>query len=191
MRKVVFIGGIHGVGKSYLCELLKEKTHLNIYSASELIRIFQKDQTDINKRVPNINKNQDVLITAIEENVPENICLVLDGHFCLLDSNQNIKRIPYSTFEQLNIIAIITLVGEPNIIKNRLNLRDNSQYTENFISDFQDSELNYSKDVAKKLHVNHLTYDIQKDNIDTILDYLNNNLGKDKFDERQFATLKI
>lgn len=34
---MIFVGGIHGVGKSFFCDAVKNKLGLNSYSASQLI----------------------------------------------------------------------------------------------------------------------------------------------------------
>lgn len=43
---MIFISGVHGVGKTYFCNVVKEKPGIEIYSASQLIAA-QKREGDI------------------------------------------------------------------------------------------------------------------------------------------------
>lgn len=42
MNKIIFISGIHGVGKDYIANIIKEYSKINVYSASDLIKNIQK-----------------------------------------------------------------------------------------------------------------------------------------------------
>lgn len=179
IRKVIIMGGVHGVGKSYLCSIIRIRRKISIYSASDLIRQYQKEKTDFNKRVPNINRNQNALITAIEENVPDDINMLLDGHFCLLNSNNEIQKIPRSTFEELNVVGIITIIDNVENILRHLKSRDNSSFDKKFINEFQNMEISYSEEVAKKLGVSYFIFKNNDHNVDNILDFMDKNFEKE------------
>ena len=98
MRKIIMLGGVHGVGKSYLCEKIKEKRLCEVYTASHLIRQINYGYSDQNKRVDSINNNQNILLDAISKHIPDNTKIILDGHFCLINSINIIEDIPYDTF---------------------------------------------------------------------------------------------
>ena len=68
-RKILFVGGIHGVGKSTLCDSICERMNVAHHSASELISKFVKVSHSANKRVTDVGKNQDVLIAATKTTV--------------------------------------------------------------------------------------------------------------------------
>ena len=57
-----FFGGIHGVGKTFLCKRLSSQLSIKHFSAGELINQgIQK-----NKEVKSINSNQNVLIAELQ-----------------------------------------------------------------------------------------------------------------------------
>lgn len=62
---MIFVGGIHGVGKIYFCEQIKKSLGFDYYTASQLIERQRGVQFDIDKKVTNINSNQVLLIEAL------------------------------------------------------------------------------------------------------------------------------
>lgn len=160
MRKIIFVGGIHGVGKSTLCKEIAESMPINYYSCSELIS--KKIKIDsVNKKVSNITVNQDILIEAVKEFVPNNIDLLLDGHFCLQNKKGDIEKIPLTTFERLGIGDIIIITNDLNIIVNNLYKRDSKEYKPTFIDEFQRLELEYSYKVSSSINVRHRHFNLE------------------------------
>jgi len=67
-KKIIFVAGIHGVGKTYLCQSLKESIGIDHFSASQLISEFKREKfSSTDKSVKNINNNQELLLKAIEK----------------------------------------------------------------------------------------------------------------------------
>ena len=62
---MIFISGVHGVGKSYFCNLVKESTGIDCFSASTLIRERKKQGFPADKRVADIDENQLYLLAAV------------------------------------------------------------------------------------------------------------------------------
>ena len=83
---MVFVSGVHGVGKSYFCGILKERLNISSYTASSLISGRKKARFSTDKRVADIDVNQLYLLEAVKELKDRNEEFLLDGHFCLLDS---------------------------------------------------------------------------------------------------------
>lgn len=171
MRKAVFIGGIHGVGKTTLCNQILKKININYYSASNLIKKFNKDLINNSKNVSDINKNQDKLIAAIDRYTDKTQAYLLDGHFCLFDLNQKITRVPENVFEKINPSSIVVVYDDIKNIQHKNNNRDAINYDEKLLDNFQCQELVYSKYIAKKLKIPHMTFDINT-NIDTVINFL-------------------
>ncbi len=166
---MIFIGGVHGVGKSYVCDIISENTGLETYSASYLISEFKMKNFSKDKRVSEINKNQDLLIKAFNYiNKPE---CILDGHFCLLDESNKITRIPMSTFKELAPQKIVLLYDTPGLITNRLYKRDGIFYNINNIEKFQNEELLYFQEVVKTLNIPHFIHK-SSDNIKYLIDFI-------------------
>lgn len=92
MKKIIFISGIHGVGKNYIANILKKYSKINVYSASDLIKKYSEMDTDINKKVFNIESNQQNLISSINIFVKDELFILL-GHFCLFDKHYRIKKL--------------------------------------------------------------------------------------------------
>ena len=156
-RNIIFIGGIHGVGKSTLCTKISDFLDIESYSASKLIKSVSNLEFPSDKKIKGINKNQDLLITAVEEYInPDNYCL-LDGHFCLLNQNGEVSDIPLTTFTNLSPAAIIVLTNEPNIIYNQIKDRDGNEMNIENITSFQDRELEHSKLVSQTLNIPWIT----------------------------------
>ena len=75
-----------------------------------------------------------------EYNFNEDDIVVLDGHFTLLNTNQEIVELPFSTFDNLPIDKICLKLESPSIIQKRLEKRDKQNWNKKLISDFQDRE---------------------------------------------------
>ncbi len=152
MGNMIFIGGIHGVGKTYLCQKLKETYNLNSYSASSLISNLKKEQFTINKNIESIHQNQELLVKAARK-LKEEKPYLLDGHFCLLNKDGEITRIPSTTFENLAPQSIIVIINSIEQIAKHLINRDQHQYDFEFLKDFQNQEINYASEIAKLLNI--------------------------------------
>ena len=113
---MIFISGVHGVGKSYFCNIVKDRTGIESYSASKLITERKKQGFPASKLIPDIDENQQYLLDAVAELRSSGKEFIIDGHFCLLNGEGIITRIGLDTFTTLNPDAIILLTEEPDII---------------------------------------------------------------------------
>ncbi|KHL94561.1 hypothetical protein QW71_17340 [Paenibacillus sp. IHB B 3415] len=153
MQKIVFVAGIHGVGKTYLCDRLSIELDVPRFSASKLIS-KQKDYEFTNsKKVEQIQENQGFLIDAIHNYTEEFPAILLDGHFCLLNKEEGIERLPEETFDKLNPVCILLKIEEVPIIADRLKERDGIDYDADFLGDFQNSEIEYAREIAEKYSI--------------------------------------
>ena len=89
-----FVSGVHDVGKSYFCNLVKDSVGIETYSASALISTKKRSGFAKNKLIPDIDENQQFLLWAVDE--LRTLCqnFILDGHFCLLNASGKVQRIP-------------------------------------------------------------------------------------------------
>lgn len=55
---MIFISGVHGVGKSYFCDMVKTETGIESYSASTLITRKKHSGFAKDKLIPDIDDNQ-------------------------------------------------------------------------------------------------------------------------------------
>lgn len=144
--EIIFIAGIHGVGKTYYCNSLNNG--IKNYSASDLIREYKEINDKI---VKNVGENQNYLLEDISNLNEEKI--YLDGHFCLINSKNEIEEIPLDIFKALNIKKIILLYSNPVLIAQRLEKRDHKKYSIEMLEKFQEKELNYGEEIANILNV--------------------------------------
>ncbi|MGP6443889.1 ATP-binding protein [Rahnella aceris] len=148
---LIFIAGVHGVGKSYLCTLYcKQHEHTLHKSASQLIREFGNINFDSNKLTSNIDENQLVLIEAIKKIKISGQNLLLDGHFALVDKNGEVNQIDSEVFKKLELDGIILLEEPSEIIKERINARDKKEIEYNL-----EELITQEKENANKVSLNY------------------------------------
>lgn len=170
---MLFISGIHGVGKTHFCNIIKEKTGIPTYSASDLISKIRNTPFDKNKIVPDINENQKYLIMAVSKLRASGNPFVIDGHFCLLNKFNEIQRIPYELFLDLKPEAIVLLTEKPRIIAKRRKERDNLNISIESIECFQEAESTYAEEVANKLGAELFISNGQED-LNKAIDFISN-----------------
>lgn len=149
---IIFVGGVHGVGKTTFCNKLSKETRLNHYSCSDLIYKFKEFDLK-NKLTKNISTNQNILKSSINKYLSKETNYILDGHFCLIDENHNICRIPEKTFLELPISKIIILTNAPDIICSNLEKRDGKGYSIELINRFQTEEIAYANYISNLLKI--------------------------------------
>ncbi len=177
-RSIIFVGGIHGVGKTYLCKSLEESLSFKHYSASQLIKSLKDGQSvSIDKRVANIDGNQQLLLTAISEYIKPDVTAVLDGHFCLLNNKKKIEYIPVEIFSCISPISIIVLHDSIKNIGNKISGRDGVRYNYELLTTFQEKEIEYSQYIAQHLHIPYLVFDVA-DDIAEVEDFILRQTGR-------------
>ena len=130
---LIFIGGVHGVGKTTFCDVLLKKYQIPSYSASRLISKRKAVQFNANKKTGNIPGNQSLLVDAIREFELGQELFLLDGHFCLVRDDGGVARIPETTFVQLMPAGIVVLTDSAANIAQRVEGRDGVSWTRAFV----------------------------------------------------------
>lgn len=148
---MIFVSGVHGVGKSFFCNLVKDFVGIETYSASNLIATKKRSGFAKDKLIPDIDENQQFLIWAVDELKASGRNFILDGHFCLLNSFGEVQRILYDTFTMLKPDAIVLLTEDPEIIVSRRRKRDGIEITIESVEKFQREERLYADEVAKSI----------------------------------------
>lgn len=151
-KNIIFLGGVHGVGKNTLCRASLNDTSIVALSSSEVLRWSEISPKE-NKKVKDINATQDRLIAGLRKMIEFDRKYILDGHFCLLDKDGEVKRIPFETFRAINPSGIVVLTDSPSLIVKRLSERDNTKYTTSLIDSFQKEEVEYAKEVSSILSI--------------------------------------
>jgi len=150
--KKIFVGGVHASGKGFLCEQVISSYGYHCVSASALIKIGG-GEVALDKMVSSIYDNQRRLLLGLEKVQHSNTHLAIDGHFCLIDKQGLIKKIPFETFEAINPDLIIIATPTVDVVRRRLKKRKTPLYLKDSLESFMEKEQQYARQVAKKLAV--------------------------------------
>ena len=152
---MIFVGGIHGVGKTSFCKEVSLHFGMKWYSASSIIMNYKKKNSieKNSKYVTDISTNQDVLMKFIM-NVDGTDEYILDGHFCLLDSSGKITRIELDVFTTIRPKILIVIIDTPKNIQKKLLERDGVYYELKIIERFLNEEAEYAKEIERILNIN-------------------------------------
>lgn len=149
---MLFVGGIHGVGKSTICQRAFGPFGYQCETASSLISTHGRRIRN-DKRVQNVVDNQIALIEQLRL-VRERYCrLLLDGHFTLVNGQRQIEPIEPKVFEAMNPDQLILIKGDPGEVTRRLAVRDGKKWTSSFLSRFQQAEEEHARYVSDKIGV--------------------------------------
>ena len=132
MNQLVFVGGIHGVGKTSISRSLAEMLPAVHVTAGTLIRETASSDHVVtvgvgNKAVPDVDGNQELLLRGLASfraRIGPNQPLILDGHFCLLDPSGNVAEISLDVFAAMEPTAVLLVTAEPEAVRARLMRRD-------------------------------------------------------------------
>lgn len=162
---IIFIGGIHGVGKGTLCERIESELGIVHLSASEVLKWKELNVDSSDKRVTDIDSTQDRLLNNLKGIINPGQTYLLDGHFCLLNKENQIEKVPEDVFIGINPKKIIVVSENPEIISKRLSQRDGRIYETSLLKEMQNTEIEHAKYISNLLGVE--MYKIQSDSYDT------------------------
>lgn len=146
----IFVGGVHGVGKSTCCEQAARALGIQHRSASAMIKSQQAEAiSTTGKAVVSPAANQRLLIQAVTTffAAGERI-LLLDGHFTIPTTAGQEERVPAEVFEAINISGIVVLLEEPHVIRKHRMRRDGTAPDVAEIEVAQAMELEHAQQIA-------------------------------------------
>jgi adenylate kinase len=152
--KVIFIGGVHGVGKSTACSQAADVFSCLHVRASDVIRQERSNAIATNgKLVEDADGNQELLLRGFDKIKSSSTaqCILLDGHYALRDSSRSIQLLPFTVFQKLRLSRLICLENDPSVIVKRIEARDRSSISIEEVSELQEAELEHAKAVSKIL----------------------------------------
>jgi len=150
LKNIIFVSGIHGVGKGTLCKKLNREIGFEHYSCSEIIKENSSYQEN-SKLVSDAEANQRALIKGIIKIEATNI--FLDGHFCLLTKDLSIIEIDDSIFTSINPSKIINISCDEQEIANRLYKRDGHSLPFKILQEMQNLEILKAEKLAVDLSI--------------------------------------
>ena len=155
MKNIIFIGGIHGVGKGTLCKEIVLKTDLIHITASKVLK-WNEISSSNNKLVENLSSTQERLIHGLKNLIEKDKQYLLDGHFCLLNSNGVPCKIDEETFDTINPKIISIVIDDVVKIVERLEKRDNKKYAVQTLNELQEMEIEYAKYLSNKYSIPYI-----------------------------------
>jgi adenylate kinase len=134
-ERIVFVGGIHGAGKTTLSRRLAQILPALHVTAGELIRAAGDPGEAVtlnpgSKAVTDVDRNQERLLAGLlayrnRATAGSNgLGILLDGHFCLLDRHGAVADIPSGIFAAIDPVAVIFVDADAETVFHRLSGRD-------------------------------------------------------------------
>ena len=162
-KGIIFIGGVHGVGKGTLCKRLASDLKITHLSASEVLKWSDFNADSSNKQVADISATQDRLLMNLGKLIQPNETYLLDGHFCLLNKGGKIEKVPNEVFVGINPKKIVVICENPEIICEHLFQRDGKNYDVSQIKQMQIIEREHAQHIAELLRIP--MYEIQSSSL--------------------------
>ncbi len=158
----IFVAGIHGIGKSTFLTNYITPLGFTCTSASNIIKKMNGN-VPINKKIIEIDRNQQLLINGISEYKKQYCQLAIDGHFVLLNENNEFTEIDEEIFKTISPSVIILLTTtSPSIVKKQLLKRDpQNSWSLSFIQCFLRKERKAAFRMAKSLNIPLIIFDIK------------------------------
>jgi adenylate kinase len=151
---LIFLAGIHGVGKSYLGTPVAKNLGMDYFTASQLIREEKGRATwGVDKHVAEIDDNQLALIRAVARKRSEAQSILLDGHFVLRGQLGELIRLEKNVFAELKFSAVILLTENPQTVARRIEERDGVTTDHASITNLANEEYSHAHDVCGTLGV--------------------------------------
>jgi len=149
---IVFVAGIHGVGKTYLGAPTAQRLGIRHATASQLIREERGLQTwGADKRTTGIDANQAALALATARLRADGQKLLLDGHFVLRETDGSFTEIDTQVFRSLGINAVVLLGADVRVVFNRLRERGDDSWSEEGLQSLANREEAHAHRVARVL----------------------------------------
>lgn len=151
---VIFLAGVHGVGKGFLGAPVASSLEITHLTASQLIRDEKGQATwGTDKKTSDLDDNQLALIRAIDRRRLSNPHILLDGHFVLRNAQGALTPLAPTVFRQLHLRGVILLTEESDVITSRLALRDKGTPDFHAISELAEAELDHAQLVCNNLDI--------------------------------------
>jgi adenylate kinase len=131
MSSTIFVGGVHGAGKTTFSKQLAVLLGASHVTAGGLIRANAGTTHTVtvgigDKAVPDVDANQLLLLRGLDlyrGRVGPRLVL-LDGHFVLLEASGTIAEIPLAVYDAIGPQAVLLVEAETATIRARLVARD-------------------------------------------------------------------
>jgi adenylate kinase len=151
--KIVFCGGIHGAGKTTLCEILAPLIAAKHLSAGDLLTESFNEGRDASKNVLDVSRNQRMILQGLDAFNDDTDLLLIDGHFSVLTSTHSIEAVPLGYFADLRPRAMMILDTPVHEVQRQLSTRDDMMYSIGLLRDLRQLELTHGDNVSTVLSI--------------------------------------
>ncbi|HEX5177811.1 MAG TPA: ATP-binding protein [Gemmatimonadaceae bacterium] len=149
-----FFGGIHGAGKSTLCEALKGPLDAVHLRASDLIGYVAEPGDLMRKAVVDVGANQELALSALTPYLTSSLTILLDGHYCLVRRDASIVNVPLDVFTSIRPLGLVLVEAPTFLVKQRLERREgSSEYQIEFLTRLTQVERQQAEFVSSSLNV--------------------------------------
>lgn len=149
---LVFVGGVHGVGKSSACKHASQNSLFKHLIVSNLIKTAHKELLANNtKKVIDAEANQRAFLNVLATEKQKYPDLLIDGHFTLVNKSDEIELISESVFEEIDPDCFVVIHDDPHSLHARLKSRDGLALDVETLGKLQNSELEHAKYISQRL----------------------------------------
>lgn len=149
---VIFLAGVHGVGKGFVGAPVARVLGVSHFTASQLIREEKGQATwRTDKKTSDLDDNQLALIRAIRQRRLSHNSILLDGHFVLRNAQGTLTPLEAEVFKELCLSGVILLTEDSNVIARRLATRDKAETDIDAISELAEAESAHAQAVCREL----------------------------------------
>ncbi len=148
---LIFIGGVHGSGKTTIGTKAALRLGADFKSCSQIIRGERQTQTVSTPGIADVEQNQRALIAGLKRLRSSLVTVLLDGHFSLKTQNDGIQPIPLSVFETMLPDVLFLVETSSSSICSRLTSRDGIISSETEILEHQEYERRFAALVSRHL----------------------------------------
>lgn len=147
-RFTIFVGGVHGSGKSCFSQQLQKEIVCDHVSASDILQWSTTDKT-----VENVGANQELLSSIVPYAIRADKTFVIDGHFVLWNKERASEKVPVKFFESCKPDVLVVVTEMPGVIAGRLHDRDGLSYEIDDIEKLQREEIENASSISEKLGI--------------------------------------
>jgi adenylate kinase len=105
------------------------------------------------KLVSDVDQNQTALVSAVKRICESGVTLVVDGHFVLRRAPGNHEKLPIDVFRALACSSILLIRSPVPVLLERLQLRQDTSWSEVELTEFSKAEDNHGAEVASALGI--------------------------------------
>lgn len=152
-RNIIYIGGINFVDKAIICKQICEEFGLEYLSANELSISKENHCDHENNKDNNIYETSIELIQGLKNIVQQDKYYLLDWHYCHLNYENEVVRIPYEIIKSIDPISLNLIIVNIDSIKDQLEEKDNIEYSYELLERLQYNEMIHARMVSEQLGI--------------------------------------